>query len=311
MATESDRSPTINNQNRIKQIIDHLLDPEDDTHPFIAAFHLHEFKAWACFPDRRGRVAVDAGRSATIAYLEQIEREYSKKRNILRGQKDSAQRVISLLKLDVFEELFDLGVQPNGGWKALLNCQRPDALREAAKERLIQAQTAADLIELRIRCLIHHPEHATLANLMHAYVLRWYARSLPLLSPAAIRKHWRRNKQSAVFIYAARSVGFELIPRDASAADFVESSVTDSQNVSHLQTFFGVSAYVAEQFGDEFAWIRRCFPDETSLGRIQPKILPLSGEELSALGAVKSHKLDLAFKEGGRRPPILEIGATR
>jgi hypothetical protein len=246
--------------------------------PFEREIKLHELQSWVCFSDRDGEMPKDAGTRAAVHFLDRIEQHEKS----LRGAPGSAGRLQSLLKIDAYRRLYESEIGSRGGWKYLFQIKPPSEFNAEIKSYEKSARTVTDVMDFRLRAKDHG--HESRSNLTHAFVFLRNDPDKPKKpSGSAIKKHWKRQKESAVFVYVSQKTGFRFFPREVGTKQFLEDLTAEARNMDGLKEYFGRCASVAEKFGDEFAWMLECFPNAKQLPRIQLKTEPLSQVEMDRL----------------------------
>ncbi|MGB7562791.1 MAG: hypothetical protein WBL99_15070 [Candidatus Acidiferrales bacterium] len=220
----------------------------------------------------------DAGTRAAVHFLELIETKNTK---LLRGGPGSADRLKSLLQIDDYRKLFDRKIAGRGDWTYLLQILPPKKFNNEVKMYQKYAETVVDIMDFRFRCLEHHSDKGgDFSNLTHGYVYRYKDPDKSReLSGSTIENHWHRQQDSAVFVYVAKRADFKFFPCDVGAKEFVEHLIQAARDKAGLQKYFGMCAYVAEKFGNDFSWLIECFPTAKALPRIRLKTEPLSADD--------------------------------
>lgn len=286
--------PSEKNRKAIARSIDVLLRRKPPAFPFEREIRLHELQSWVCFSDKKGRMPIDAGIRAAVYFLERIEKKNAK---LLRGKPGSVDRLKSLLKIDDYRELFDREIARRGGWTYLLQIWPQKKFNDEMKKYQRYAETVVDIIDFRFRCLEHHSDRGSdFSNLTHGYVYRYKdPDESHHRSGSGIKDHWHRQQDSAVFVYVSKKADFDFFPCDVGTEEFVDQLIKAARDKVGLKKYFGMCAYIAEKFGNEFSWMLDCLPDAKALPRNRLETETLSADDFARFN--NYHDDVLEFKD--------------
>jgi hypothetical protein len=151
------QTPGVGSSEWTKDTIRLLLGARKPEFSFEREIRLYEFQAWIYLPcaaslDRSGITAKSARIIAASKFLEHIA---SKNRTALLTEQRESARLIALLKIKEYRDLFDAAFVASGGWLNLMNTITPAAYDQTIIENLKDVKIAADLIDFRFRYLDH------------------------------------------------------------------------------------------------------------------------------------------------------------
>jgi hypothetical protein len=286
-----------------------LLGNKEEKFEYQRAIRLFQFQSWIFAP------SMDAIRCAGLIAATKIARnievdEFVPIRNGLMDLSDlpdiTLDRIIDLRQRNPsYWSVYNRIIARYGGLAALLEAPSPRAFDSVMAKQETKTKVVADLVDYRLRYVLHGQGAASSANINHAIFFNWWPTHMipgtrgvtaknKSVSPRTMITRWSEFEESAMFIYLHERHGFRLSPpkTDLEEGTFVDTILSAAKKLDQIRRMFGAYAYIADAINratGEPPYIT--IPQE--LPRVPIPVDPFSDVEQQTIAQYDEYNLDM------------------